>query len=761
MANSEVFKLSATLKGHEDDVRAVLFPKPDLVVSSSRDCSVRLWTRDGQSNTFTQSINSTGAGFINSLTWIPPSSEHPNGLVISGGHETIIEVREPLGVAKQDADYILLGHSHNVCTLDVYGSTIVSGSWDCKARVWSRSNWETVHILEGHTASVWAVLALDENVILTGSADKTIRMWKDGKLVKVLNGHTDCVRGLCRIPGGGFASCGNDATIRVWSSDGYQLQELHGHTNFIYSIAALPNGDLVSAGEDRTVRIWRNGECIQTIPHPAISVWTVAVCPETGDIVSGASDRIARVFSRNPQRWADELTMKEFDDAIAASSIPANQVGDINKESLPGPEALKKPGTKDGQVKMVRNGDVVEAHIWSTATASWTSVGTVVDAVGSSRKKEYEGKEYDYVFDVDIQEGVPPLKLPYNANQNPYEAATKFLERNELSMAYLDTVANFIVNNSSGATIGQQQAPTPAARDPYGTESRYRPGETQAPSPKINFLPHKSFLQITQANLPLIKKKLTELNDKLLQEGDKEMCLNPEEIQGLDALIQALEAKKGPAAISKTTLVAMPTLVRIITIWDATQRLPVLDLLRLATAASPIPTAYEHSGDTSQTLIDILAAAGVFEKSQPNNAMLGTRAFVNIFDSSKSREYAEIYFQRIFQLASSAVEGSSNKNLKVAVATLALNYAVLFASKQSVDQAKSLLPYLTGTLASESDSETLFRAMVAVGTLLSMGGEVKAAAVRIHLVRRAVDNAVGRVSEPRIEQIGAEIALLI
>jgi len=118
-------------------------------------------------------------------------------------------------------------------------------------------------------------------------------------------------------------------TIRVWTNEGYQLQELHGHTNYIYSIAALPNGDLVSAGEDRTVRIWRSmitsclgreegaslsgfidGECIQTIPHPAISVWAVAVCPETGDIVSGASDRTARVFSRSPQRWADELTMK-------------------------------------------------------------------------------------------------------------------------------------------------------------------------------------------------------------------------------------------------------------------------------------------------------------------------------------------------------------------------------------------------------------------------------------------------------------------
>jgi hypothetical protein len=40
----------------------------------------------------------------------------------------------------------------------------------------------------------------------------------------------------------------------------------------------------------------------------------------------------------------------------------------------------------------------------------------VVDAIGSGRKQIYEGKEYDYVFDVDVQEGVPPLKLPYNAS---------------------------------------------------------------------------------------------------------------------------------------------------------------------------------------------------------------------------------------------------------------------------------------------------------------------------------------------------------
>lgn len=47
-------------------------------------------------------------------------------------------------------------------------------------------------------------------------------------------------------------------------------------------------------------------------------------------------------------------------------------------------------------------------------TSSWQKVGEVVDAVGPGRKQLFEGKEYDYVFDVDITDGAPPLKLPYN-----------------------------------------------------------------------------------------------------------------------------------------------------------------------------------------------------------------------------------------------------------------------------------------------------------------------------------------------------------
>jgi phospholipase A-2-activating protein len=46
----------------------------------------------------------------------------------------------------------------------------------------------------------------------------------------------------------------------------------------------------------------------------------------------------------------------------------SNQVGDIKKDDLPGPEALGQPGKKDQEVKMVRVGNTVEAHM-----VCWTS----------------------------------------------------------------------------------------------------------------------------------------------------------------------------------------------------------------------------------------------------------------------------------------------------------------------------------------------------------------------------------------------------
>jgi len=169
-----------------------------------------------------------------------------------------------------------------------------------------------------------------------------------------------------------------------------------------------------------------------------------------------------------------------------------SQIGDLKKSDLPGPEALDEPGNKEGQVKMVRTvGGTVEAyqvrsylalliplaHIltlgpcsqWSAGSRSWQKIGEVTDAVGSSRKQLYQGREYDYVFDIDLGGGAPMLKLPYNTNQNPYAAAQDFLNANELPMGYIDQIAAFIEQNTGGVKLGGS-----GNVDPFTGASSYR-----------------------------------------------------------------------------------------------------------------------------------------------------------------------------------------------------------------------------------------------------------------------------------------------
>ena len=39
--------------------------------------------------------------------------------------------------------------------------------------------------------------------------------------------------------------------------------------------------------------------------------------------------------------------------------------------------------------------------------------------------KMHGGQEWDFVFDVDVEDGQPVKKLPYNRHENPYAAADR------------------------------------------------------------------------------------------------------------------------------------------------------------------------------------------------------------------------------------------------------------------------------------------------------------------------------------------------
>jgi phospholipase A-2-activating protein len=391
-------------------------------------------------------------------------------------------------------------------------------------------------------------------------------------------------------------------------------------------------------------------------------------------------------------------------------------------------------------------------------------VGTVVDAVGSSGKKvDYLGKEYDYVFDVDIEDGKPALKLPYNLSQNPYEAATKFINDNELPITYLDQVSNFITTNTQGATIGSQHEAI-SAPDAWGSDNRYRPGDeaaartsTGAP-PRI--IPQTEYLSILAARVAAMQKKIVELNQALIRDGHKDVSLNPAELSALASVCEKL-GEANEATTLKNIPDGLQLAVKLATAWPYKDRLPGLDLLRLLATTSEM-ASYSHRAGS---VIDVLISAAS-ENSSPseNHVMMAVRAFVNLFSSNGGRVLAAKQFEDIQTFITGHLANTSNRNLLVAVSTVYINYAVYFATvpdSTSFEHVIAIYDTLSKLLTTQSDSEVIYRALVATGTLLTLDEDSKNAAKEVYDIKGAVDKALSKASDPRVKNVGKEIGLLL
>lgn len=230
---------------------------------------------------------------------------------------------------------ILRGHTDTVCALapGIEPNTLISGSWDKTARVWTIAGFgpSTSFALVGHEMAVWSVATIaSTKQFVTGSADKTISFWNlCGEKLKVLKGHTDCVRGVIGLPDGGLISCANDSIVRYWNADGDCVKELHGHGHYIYSVAlnrSLGADVCVTGSEDSTIRMWSKeaGQLGEPIRLPAESVWTVA-CLRNGDIVTGTSDGVVRVFTMDKTRQASDAVRNAFELAVQSRLAEANK----------------------------------------------------------------------------------------------------------------------------------------------------------------------------------------------------------------------------------------------------------------------------------------------------------------------------------------------------------------------------------------------------------------------------------------------------
>jgi len=719
----ENYKLSANLLGHNLDVRGIDYDQNGNIISGSRDSLVISWKRN-INNTYEPDINySFHKGYVICLYYLKPNVNYPKGLILSGGVDKTINVYEP---GSNEPLYILIGHDNTISSISsTPNGLIISGSWDSTAKIWN--NWNCQYTLKGHTLAIWAVLGLSNNKVLTASADKSIKLWENDKCIHTFVGHSDCVRGLSSISDDKFVSCSNDGSLRIWDLNGNCLSELYSHTAFVYCVKYNPVTDeIISCGEDRTVKIWKNNECKQTISHPAVSVWCVQALPN-GDIVSGASDNIIRIFTRDPERVANEELIKQFEDSVSNFAVSSNGMN-IDKNDIKDKDFLNTPGKKDGQVAMIKNGKDIEAYQWSNSEQKWIKVGVVVDTV-SSKKTLFEGKEYDYVFDIDIGDG-SILRLPYNATENPYQAAQEFIWKHELSQDFLDQIALFIINNSKPITLDQSNSNASAAT-PF-TSSRYIPGGDNSNVNKStvtaitntqSYIPKDGYTIFKVGDADKIISKILEFNEKIKTE-DINISMNSEDIENLSELAILFEKPSVEVFKQQFTQKHMETIKKICIEWPVNYRFPCLDLLRMCS----IYTAQPIQDNNKDFIIELLKNnfplsikdKGVEgDKFSINCRMFIFRFISNLFASKIGKSFINENKKLIIECIEKTTAENSNKFFKFALITTILNFTVLIKDSEDYEHAFQFLELLNNTMENESFPDNQFRICIAIGNLVS------------------------------------------
>lgn len=161
-------------------------------------------------------------GWVTSLSTCPAN---PDLLLSASRDKTLIvwqltRDENQYGVAKK----ALRGHSHIVqdCQLTPDGSYALSGSWDKTLRLWKVSDGECVTRFDGHQGDVLSV-----------SISRTVRQ---------------------------FVSASRDRSVKVWNALGNCIATFKSHQDWVSSVECSPSKDTIvySAGWDKTVKVCIN-----------------------------------------------------------------------------------------------------------------------------------------------------------------------------------------------------------------------------------------------------------------------------------------------------------------------------------------------------------------------------------------------------------------------------------------------------------------------------------------------------------------------
>lgn len=175
------FRCLESITGHHDAVSSLVTDQRGFLYSSSADATVKVWTKCGKKHSLVTTLRKHKSS-INALALSPDESM----LYAVSSDKTISVWERTKGEERDHMTFVglLRGHRQAVLCICAVGNIICTGSADRTIRVWRRSgtSHSLVTVLEGHQGPVRSVCASMEAVerglmVYSGSIDRSVKVW--------------------------------------------------------------------------------------------------------------------------------------------------------------------------------------------------------------------------------------------------------------------------------------------------------------------------------------------------------------------------------------------------------------------------------------------------------------------------------------------------------------------------------------------------------------------------------------------------------
>eukprot|EP01032_Pedospumella_encystans_P017669 gene17669-20125_t len=444
------------------------------------------------------------------------------------------------------------------------------------------------------------VLGLTNGLIATTSTGESVngkpanfklRIWdpSTGKQVgDDIQDHAGSIRCIAPLPAiDGFATTSNDGAVILRTIEGQPIEVMthpeteDGTAAFVFGCCALETEggmEIVSCAEDGSVLVWRDGELIQSLRHPCC-VWAVKPLAG-GDFLTCGDDGFLRIFSRDPLKTSSTQVAQlneEFQLEVDEAQRKRHK-GPSAEEIAKAPKWEHRgttPGRSADQVMVFnKDGEIIAAQ-W--ISGSWVIVGTVTGSGDGGYVKEVW---YDHVMPVEIEgpNGVMALKLGHNNGENPFVAAQRFIDQNDMSQSYLNQIADWITARSGqtqptlGGGGGGAQS---AARNASSAGSSSAASTVPVAAPRV--FTFKVVSLTTFDDVPPMTKLLSKVTEFSNAQTDPSWTVDVGHLEALGKVLSETSYYHS----SRLSVPQLQALLGPVLQWDEAQLFPLFDVLRV------------------------------------------------------------------------------------------------------------------------------------------------------------------------------------